>query len=219
MYKTVSDTFGWRAHRKVGANAALHDLYRDAELFFSLIKLDLLIAILLLLLSIFYLFTEIEDYVTFGVAILVTFAWASAGYHAILRESRRTLWFFYTFAFFEPGYIVYKLYYIATNSSTYQNVSFGQFLSTGIFALVVRFGLMYSARICHKNFGKGLLEVWLGHTLAKPIVIVRDGANGDSQVDTEQPNGNKLTEPLLSDEENQPNQIQPLFSTSEADST
>jgi len=192
---------------------ALHDLYRDAESFFSLMKLDLLIGILLLLLSIFYLFSEVEDYVTFSIAMLITFAWAAAGFYAITHESRRMLWFVYIFAFFEPGYIIYKLYYIATNSSEYQDVSFGQFLSTGICALAVRFGVMYYARVCHKNFGKGLLEVWLGHTLAKPIVITREGAS-----DVEQPNGSNFTEPLLSDQENPNSQIQPLFSN-ESDST
>jgi len=215
MFRNVADTFGWRAIRRVGASVDLNVLYSNAELFFSLIKLDILIGVLLLLLTSFYLLSAIEDYVTFSLAMAVTFGWAAMGVYAITRESGRVLWLFYGFWCLEPAYIGYKLWDIYTNTTSYKDVSFGQFLSTGLFAIAVRFGLIYAGHICHNNFGKGLLDVWLGHTRAQPVIV--RGENGGSsfegvETDTsqqEQLNNNnnqrmKLNEPLLPEQEPQP---------------
>jgi hypothetical protein len=54
----VQTQFGWRLYKKVGGNVAIRPIYRTATIFFSLLKLDFALGLILVLLAIFYLLSD-----------------------------------------------------------------------------------------------------------------------------------------------------------------
>lgn len=58
----------------------MQEIYRTSQVFFSLLKLDLLLGVLLEVLASFYLFVEVTEYAVNATALGLTFLWAWLGF-------------------------------------------------------------------------------------------------------------------------------------------
>lgn len=159
----VQETFGWRLYKRIGGNAAIRPLYRTASIFFTLLKLDFALGVLLVLLAIFYLVSDPAQIAVNVFAVLVTLGWLVLGFHFVQRESKRwgVLWF--AFSVLEPVYIIYKLVSMKTGANDnsedeYPVFSWNEFLLTGCVAVCVRVGCIVFGALSLANFGRGLRE-------------------------------------------------------------
>jgi hypothetical protein len=154
----VQKAFGWRLYKRIGTKAAMQEMYRTASFFFSLLKLDLFLGILLVCLASFFLFSKTSQIVLNAVAMALTVAWALSGWSAVYNETRSCIFLFYAFALLQPAYICYKLYELHFHANDYPDVTLPQFAISGSLSLIVRALLLVWAHFAHLNFGKGLRE-------------------------------------------------------------
>lgn len=199
----VHTQFGWRLYKKIGGNIAIRPLYRTATIFFSLLKLDFALGVLLMLLALFYLLSGAVEIALDCIACVVTLGWLILGFAFVQRESTRLGWFFFIFSVLEPAFIIYKLISMHSGISDnedddYPVFSWREFLLTGCLALVVRLACLGFGVLCWRNFDLGLRDkMWpsdaqLAHAraeaarhspqhaqigqddyLGRPVVIVR----------------------------------------------
>lgn len=159
----MGNSTGWRLYKKIGGNVSIRPLYRAATIFFTLLKLDFALGVLLVLLAIFYLVSQTAQIVINVFACIATLGWLVLGFQFVQRESRRIGIFFFAFALLEPAYLIYKLVAIhrdanAASDGQFSTFSWNQFLLTGCVAVSVRLACVVAGAVCWGNFGKGLKE-------------------------------------------------------------
>ena len=150
-------------YKKIGGNVAIRPLYRMATIFFTLLKLDFALGVLLVLLAIFYLVSQTAQIVINVFACIATLGWLVLGFQFVQRESRRIGVFFFAFALLEPAYLIYKLVAIHRDANSasdgqFSTFSWNQFLLTGCVAVSVRLACVVAGAVCMGNFGRGLKE-------------------------------------------------------------
>jgi len=150
----VKESFGWRLYKRVGGNSALQANYQTSQIFFSLLKLDFLLAVLLELLASFFLYDSQVELVGNIIAILLSFLWIFFGYFGVRGENVKLMYAFAVFAIAEPVYIIVK--FVDFNEDHSQKTSYTQFFTTGSIALLVRILLLFWAYWSFTNFGQGL---------------------------------------------------------------
>lgn len=158
MAPFIHQAFGWRIYKRVGSDPHLQEMYKTAEIFFSLLKIDLEFAILLVMLASFFLFeSKMEIALNVG-AIIVSLMWATVGFLSVRREVVSGMVLFLLFACIEPAYIIYQL--IELYDADEEEISDGtnQFWITCSLALVVRLLLLIWMAFVWSNFGKGLRQ-------------------------------------------------------------
>lgn len=196
----VQQTFGWRLYKKIGGNASIRPLYRTATIFFTLLKLDFALGVLLVLLALFYLVSDPVQIALNVLACIVTLGWLVLGFQFVQRESRRLAPYFFLFAPLEPAFLIYKLVAMKSSSqddaSEYPVFSWTEFLFTGCVAVFVRVACILFGIMCFTNFGKGLKERMFedqddhaAHSAAAhahaqgvmraPVAVVVEADNGD----------------------------------------
>lgn len=119
----VKETFGWRLYKKIGGNVAIRPLYRTASIFFSLMKLDFALGVILVLLAIFYLLTDAVQIALNVLACVVTLGWLLLGFAFVQRESRRLAPWFFLFATLEPAFLIYKLVAMKLDNGNDENIT------------------------------------------------------------------------------------------------
>jgi len=171
LWYPVAQAFGWRLYKKLGSSAAIRPLYKTATIFFTLLKLDFALGLILLLLAAFYLLHDAVQIALNALAMFFTLCWLLVGFQFVQRESPRLAPIFFLFAPLEPIYLIYKLWEMkheaATNhsggtsgddSDKYPVFSWDEFLLTGCVACTVRAACILFGLFCWRNFGKGLKE-------------------------------------------------------------
>eukprot|EP00164_Ancoracysta_twista_P000403 GFYU01000549.1.p1 GENE.GFYU01000549.1~~GFYU01000549.1.p1 ORF type:complete len:318 (+),score=65.70 GFYU01000549.1:48-956(+) len=165
----VQQSFGWRAYKRVGGDPELQAAYQTLQIFLSLLKTDVQIAVMLVMLGGFFLLEGWElalNIVALGISIL----WAFWGYYCAKRESRHVMLAWIAFALVEPAYIVQKIMQIEDDHFNRDKVSPLQFLITGCIALVVRVALVVLGVLVMRNFKKGLRERAFSHVTQAPAL-------------------------------------------------
>ena len=84
MDKFVVDEFGWRRYKRVGTNPELLKIYKTASIFFSLIKMDLFMSVLLIIMASFFLFSTTLQIALNVVALCFSFILALLGHFAVM---------------------------------------------------------------------------------------------------------------------------------------
>lgn len=159
----VHNGFGWRIYKCVGGDLSIQRMYVQAEIFFCLLKLDVLFQLLLVLLSLFFLLhLPLPLAVCAIVALLVIFGESVSGYVGVRRESRFWLVMFGLLSLISPLFFAITIYDMAMQDEhSYPFTTKQLFYVSGSLALPVRAGLLAWSVVVSRNFGKGLAEhVW-----------------------------------------------------------
>jgi len=165
----IERAFGYLLYHRIGGNMKLRHTYKLASVFFSLVKLDLFVMLLLVVMAGLLLFgMSVQTFIN-AAAFVLSLAWASIGARGVRRESMRAMYVFFSFALVSPLYIVYTLADMHSHPDDYSvDVSFGQFLVTGSIACVVRVCLLVNAVWTTNNFGQGLKEHYFDKIDSEP---------------------------------------------------
>lgn len=86
MAPSTHQAFGWRLYKRagIGGNVLLQQYYKTSSVFFSLLKYDLFLGLLLIMLGYFFLSEpDVELGINIG-AMVITFFWALLGWHAVM---------------------------------------------------------------------------------------------------------------------------------------
>lgn len=150
--------------KRVGGSIEVQLMYRTSQIFFTLLRLDLAIAIFLVMLASFFLFNSVfgAEAVLNIIAVVLTAIWSRIGRYLVRHEYGQTLKVWAGFACIEPIYIIYK--FVCMNfAAVYTDsprTTYLQFYLVGSGALVIRALLLRYAYACYCNFGKGLTDVF-----------------------------------------------------------
>jgi Flp pilus assembly pilin Flp len=90
----VSQAFGWREYKKLGSSVTIRPLYRTATIFFTLLKLDFALGVLLLLLAAFYLLKDATQIALNTLAMFFTLLWLvrpNSAHHSTLAQTQQTV--------------------------------------------------------------------------------------------------------------------------------
>lgn len=177
----VNNSFGWFIYKRVGPNPHEQELYRTAQVFFSVLKLDFLLNVILVLLASFYLYSAWQQYVLNIGASALTFAWAIMGFLAVRRENLRLVYLFVACALVEPAYIAYKFYAVfsKTDESLPESTT-RQFAIIGGLCFVTRILVMWRLWTCVRIFDQGLLRIWARRRSAgKAVNVTGEGEAED----------------------------------------
>mmetsp|Transcript_24994 Transcript_24994/g.34883 ORF Transcript_24994/g.34883 Transcript_24994/m.34883 type:complete len:226 (+) Transcript_24994:125-802(+) len=147
----VHDSFGWYIHRRVGPDLHLQKIFRVYNIFYSLLKLDFVVSLLICILASFLVLRELETILD-AVALGVSFFMLIVGNYGVREEVRIIVYVFFLFTFILPSYIVYKL------SSLYGSSEFGVFLISAFVSVAIRATLLTYTCKALGNFGQGLRE-------------------------------------------------------------
>mmetsp|Transcript_40061 Transcript_40061/g.64246 ORF Transcript_40061/g.64246 Transcript_40061/m.64246 type:complete len:347 (+) Transcript_40061:61-1101(+) len=147
----VHDSFGWYIHRRVGPDLHLQKIFRVYNIFYSLLKLDFVVSLLICILASFLVLRELETILD-SVALGVNFFMLIVGNYGVREEVRIIVYILFVFSFILPSYIGYKLV------SLYGNPDFGVFLISGFVSVVIRATLLTYTCKALGNFGQGLRE-------------------------------------------------------------
>lgn len=161
--------FGWHVYKRVGANNVLINMFTRFQIFKSLLKVDLMWALVLLLTG---LFARVWDTV-WGVSLTIIMIFASVSWvfaltSAVRNEHNKLFWMLLPFAFAEPVYIFYKLYQVLEHGDDNGNANVNPLLdiiphvtfTTPYYgalaggAIVVRAALLVMSWHCKQNFNK-----------------------------------------------------------------
>ena len=90
MAPFVHATFGWRLYKRsgIGGNVQLRKYYKTYSIFFSLLKLDLFLGVLLVMLGYFFFSEPETEFILTCFAMALTFLWAALGWRAVRTELR-----------------------------------------------------------------------------------------------------------------------------------
>jgi hypothetical protein len=162
----VKDTFGWRLWKRIGGNRSLRPIYRTASIFFSLLKLDFVLGVLLVITAVWYLVANTTQIILNVIAIAATLGWLLLGYTLVQQERVSLLKYWLFFAILEPSYIIYKLIAMkldedknnVDDQQEFPVFSWKQLLLTGCVAVVIRVACIIFGILSVRNFGKGLKE-------------------------------------------------------------
>lgn len=156
------------------------ELYRTAQVFFSVLKLDFLLNVILVLLASFYLYSAWQQYVLNIGAIVLTFAWAIMGFLAVRRENFRLVYLFVVFALVEPAYIAHKFYAMfAKTDEALPESTTKQFAIIGGLCFIARILVMWRLWTCVRIFDQGLLRIWQRRRSAGKAVNVTGEGEGE----------------------------------------
>lgn len=169
----------WLAFHLVGADEHLQRAYYVLTHFLGLVKLDLIVAIALLVLA---AFSGLLSHVELGLCIagvVLTLAWAFLAATMAKEERRRLAVPFFLVAVLEPAFIVYKFYDVATEWDSYQSLISGPLIVVGVLALLVRIAVVVYAAYVLKNFGIGIKQAYVRRHQA-PGSVVNESGHGSS---------------------------------------
>jgi hypothetical protein len=159
----IEKSFMYRAFRQVGANQEMQSMYRTLMVCESLMKLDAVIAFLLMLMSYLFLGGGMSKTAAVSIAAAVfTIAWTVSLFSSIRREDKCLIIAVFACCWIQPAYVIYKLIDLKLNPGHYSADAsprvrgFEEFLFIGVFYVLVRFSLIVYAWSCWGNFGKGL---------------------------------------------------------------
>eukprot|EP00003_Mantamonas_plastica_P021181 TRINITY_DN3422_c2_g1_i2.p1 TRINITY_DN3422_c2_g1~~TRINITY_DN3422_c2_g1_i2.p1 ORF type:complete len:295 (-),score=92.01 TRINITY_DN3422_c2_g1_i2:352-1236(-) len=155
----IYNNFGWRVYKEIGANVKFHDMFREYQIFFALLKIDWAIAILLVLMSAFFLF-NMEDWELYAdiVACVVMLLWGGMGWRGVQSEESGFMYVFSAMWVVYPIYIIWKIQEFFFAPNLYPTVWKPPFIVFGGVAIAVHLNLLMHAVKCWRNFGKGLKE-------------------------------------------------------------
>jgi len=169
----VVESFGWRAFKIVGASERLQRIFTTSQMFFSLVKLDIVASTFLLLIASYFSSrknNEIFDRVDFAltcVAYGFSLVWSLVGYMSVQREDAVMMRWFMFVSWVEPCYVVYKIVQITRNADiTSLEVLF--FIFAGA-SFILRGMLIVWAHFARSNFGQGLKERIMLRETSSPL--------------------------------------------------
>jgi len=152
--------FGYRIFKTVGADVRLQDMYTVFLQFISLLKLDFAFSIFLLLMS--YLFFKISttELVLEILGLAISLFWLFIGWASAVRESTAGFKLFFAFSPATPAFVIYKLLqlFILSGVELKSGATPAQFAIVGGLFIVVRMLLIYLAAAVLTNFGAGLKD-------------------------------------------------------------
>jgi len=158
MAPFVKQAFGWRLYKRagIGGNIPLQKYYKTYAIFFSLLKMDLFMGVLLVVLGYFFFSEPTAELILTSFAMAATFVWAFLGWRAVRHENRPLLVLVGLLGVIEPAFISFKLWEMWTHPNRFPSDSLSRFAFTGGIALAVRFLLFLWAFWAQQNFGRGL---------------------------------------------------------------
>eukprot|EP00475_Leptophrys_vorax_P015269 TRINITY_DN21641_c0_g1_i1.p1 TRINITY_DN21641_c0_g1~~TRINITY_DN21641_c0_g1_i1.p1 ORF type:complete len:382 (-),score=79.78 TRINITY_DN21641_c0_g1_i1:65-1210(-) len=192
----MGKSFIFRAFRQVGANQEMQAMFKTLLICESLMKIDAIVAFLLMLMSFLYLdnWSSIAG-ITIAAAMF-TIAWTVSLFSSIRREDKCLMTSVFVCCVFQPGYVIYKLVDLRVNPNHYSTVvtgggvrGFEEFLIIGIWFVINRIALMYFAWRSWANFGKGLRNKVFLRSAAASVTDV----NGDPVLYDSIPQGDNST--------------------------
>lgn len=160
MIYSVQKSFGYRAFHKVGANIEMQSMFKTSLVCESLLKIDSMIAFLLMLMAYLFLNSWSNRSVISICAAVFTISWSFVLFGAIRKEDKCMTCLVFGTCFVQPGYIIWKLIDLKLNPGSYSiNIEinhFAEFIGIGALYIIVRILLLYYIFKVYKIFGKGL---------------------------------------------------------------
>ncbi|KAK5582967.1 hypothetical protein RB653_004557 [Dictyostelium firmibasis] len=158
--------FGWKLYRKIGTSIELRKLYKNYQIFLSLIKIDVFISGLVVSnLTLFYLSHIYEIYINV-IVFLLNFAWALFGYHSIKKEDKKVFKIFLFTSWITIGFYIWRMTLIIldiVNGTNAENRRIQFAVPILLFCIISIFEramvLFYSMK-AFSNFNKGLKIVF-----------------------------------------------------------
>lgn len=147
----AADSFVWYLYKRVGGDRRLLGMYKTYNVFVSVLKLDFIIAVVVLVLASFLVLGSLETLLDV-IACVVSFVALICGYYGVREESRLATSLFGLFLLVLPTYIIVKL--VQLQDDPY----FGTILIAGCWSLSVRSFLFYRLYRAVQNFGLGLRD-------------------------------------------------------------
>lgn len=157
---SILNSFGRRMFSRLrNSKPEFINMYKTTAIFFSLLKLDVYLQLLLLMLAAFFLewdhWFELFSNLIMLALTIGCFVIARKG---IKTESTKLTNWFVLLSLFQPAYISWKLWTVWSEPQDYPQHTFEQFLFTGLLAILIRIGLIVFCRLCVHNFNRGLKE-------------------------------------------------------------
>ena len=180
---SILKSFGRRMFDRLRSSRVdLAAKYKTAEIFLSLLKIDVYLQLLLVTLAAVFISRYLAELVLNVAQTVLTLVWLSLGILGVRRESLRYMQAFALLTILQPAYIASKLYEVHTDSSEYPQHTFEQFVITAAFAVVCRVCVLVWAGKVTRNFGSGLKERLWDQTSS-------GGGNGSSRGKQSHQNG------------------------------
>jgi hypothetical protein len=154
----ILESFGRRMFERLrNAQLAMIGYYQTQEVYFSMLKIDVFMQILLLLLAAFFVTRPQLLPVSVG-AFALTIACKYVGTQGVKRESLNYMKLGFAMTLLQPFYLTWMCREVYIDSDEYPQFTFEQFLATAVMALVCRICLLLWGRWAALNFGRGLKE-------------------------------------------------------------
>ncbi|KAM9989332.1 hypothetical protein ACTFIY_005359 [Dictyostelium cf. discoideum] len=158
--------FGWKLYRKIGTSIELRKLYKNYQIFLSLIKIDVFISGLVVSnLILFYLNHIYEIYIDVSV-FLLNFVWALIGYHGIKKEDKKVFKIFLCTSWITVGFYIWRMTLIIldlVNGSNAEDrrIQFAiPILLFCVISIISRAMVLFYSIKASDNFNKGLKIVF-----------------------------------------------------------
>eukprot|EP01091_Cochliopodium_minus_P020361 TRINITY_DN8872_c0_g1_i1.p1 TRINITY_DN8872_c0_g1~~TRINITY_DN8872_c0_g1_i1.p1 ORF type:complete len:317 (+),score=48.74 TRINITY_DN8872_c0_g1_i1:39-989(+) len=153
----VYQDFGWRMYRKIGADFNLVSMYKNYQIFVSLLKMDFLFNIVGVCSFGLFLFEDWE-WIILIVSLLVTFGWIILGWLGSRKENKLAFIFFFLFSLVEPVYIISRAAYVIIKHQSNKRETWPSLIAIVVCSLIVRSLLIIYAIFVRLHFGGGLKE-------------------------------------------------------------
>ncbi|KAN0006825.1 hypothetical protein ACTFIU_005017 [Dictyostelium citrinum] len=158
--------FGWKLYRKIGTSIELRKLYKNYQIFLSLIKIDVFISGLVVSnLILFYLNHIYEIYIDVAV-FLLNFVWALVGYHSIKKEDKKIFKVFLCTSWITIGFYIWRMTLIILDivngtNAVNRRIQFAiPILLFCIISIIARAMVLFYSIKASGNFNKGLKIVF-----------------------------------------------------------
>ncbi|KAN0031673.1 hypothetical protein ACTFIV_005538 [Dictyostelium citrinum] len=158
--------FGWKLYRKIGTSIELRKLYKNYQIFLSLIKIDVFISGLVVSnLILFYLNHIYEIYINV-VVFLLNFVWALVGYHSIKKENIKIFKVFLYTSWITIGFYIWRMALIILDivnrtNAVNRRIQFAiPILLFCIISIIARAMVLFYSIKASGNFNKGLKIVF-----------------------------------------------------------
>jgi len=151
--------FGWRMYKIIGASVELTRLYRNYQVFVSLVKTDLEIFFVgTLLVQFFVLDTSntkklIIEIIVNTCVVILSLVWVAIGWVGVRKESNTLMKIFLFLSIVEPAFVIYTL---VINNRVYEFVKIYVVMTLGGLALFCRALLIVWTFVVCNGFTKGL---------------------------------------------------------------
>jgi hypothetical protein len=162
-------SFGWRSYRLIGTDESLITRYQIYCFFIALTKIDILLALLVLLMGVFFVqFDWWYSYLGFGIGMAITLVSAPVCVLGVRRESLIIVALWLVWAISMPAYLVYKIiiFWVSGkvkdwHGTTLKDIDLKIMLTLlAASAIITRVVLWITVVIVAFNFGKGLTTVY-----------------------------------------------------------